>query len=61
MRKYIREIMRTEGKTEKRSPSIWVRSAFHLFQQKKYGAKKRSFNQFRSTRKKYLWRTYNPQ
>ena len=61
MRKYIRAIMRAGGEREKRSPSIWVRSAFELFQQKKYGAEKRAFNQFRSTRKKYLWRMYNPQ
>lgn len=56
MRKYIREIMRTEGKRNKLKPSRYVKAAFEQLQQKKYGVENRKKNQARGTHKRYLWR-----
>lgn len=56
MRKYVREIMRTEGEREHLKPSRYVKAAFEQLQQKKYGVEKRKMNQAKGTRKKRLWK-----
>lgn len=56
MRKYIRNILRYEGEKREASPSIWVRTAFHTHQLKRYGAKKRRINQAKGTHPKRVWR-----
>lgn len=55
MRKYIREIMRTEGKHQRLKPSRYVKAAFERLQQKRYGVEKRKENQAKGTHKRYLW------
>lgn len=57
MRKYIRAMMRAQGKKEKTSPSKWLKAAFHHRQTKKYGAKKRMFNMAIGTHKKKFWQS----
>lgn len=57
MRKYVRDIMRTEGEREHLKPSRYVKAAFEQLQQKKYGVEKRKKNQARGTHKRYLWRS----
>lgn len=56
MRKYVREIMRIEGKRQKLKPSRYVKAAFEQLQQKKYGVEKRKNNQAKGAHKRYLWR-----
>lgn len=55
MRKYIRAIMRAEGKRQHLKPSRYVKAAFEQLQQKKYGVKARKANQAKGTHKRYLW------
>lgn len=57
MRKYIRSMIRAEGKRTKRKPSRWLKVAFDTRQNKIYGSKQRKFNQARGTHCFGLWRS----
>lgn len=55
MRKYIRNMMRYEGKHKKYKVNRWVKAAFEAFQLKCYGADRRKANQAKGTHPKKLW------
>lgn len=57
MRKYIRSMVRTEGKTQHLKASRYVKAVFENLQQKRYGVENRKKNQAKGTHKKYLWRS----
>jgi hypothetical protein len=55
MRKYIRNMIRTEGVRKHLKPSRWVKACWEQRQHKAYGVEARKFNQAKGTHKKYLW------
>ena len=55
MRKYIRNILRADAKKEKAKPSRWLRAAWQVHQDKKYGVERRKANQAKGTHPKHLW------
>ena len=55
MRKYIRNIMRYEGKQKKYKANRWVKAAWESLQLKTVGADRRKANQAKGTHPKKLW------
>ena len=55
MRKYIRNMMRYEGKHKKYKANRWVKAAWEALQQNTVGVNRRKANQAKGTHPKKVW------
>lgn len=56
MRKYIRNVLRSQAERENVKPSKYVSDEFHKIQAKKYGYATRIKNQIKGTHKRSTWK-----
>lgn len=56
MRKYIRNMIRSQAENKGAKASRYVRSTFNRLQIKKYGSDNRIINQAKGTHKRSTWR-----